>query len=781
VASVTLLDFQTSASELMANRVIEYMAAPISMGRGMELHRVPFLQALNSITASGKTLILADAVSAIAQRTVPKPIVLWLSKASVVVAQSYANLAPGGSYHDLLDNFEVRTLSDYSEEDLATSASSFLYFATVGTFNQRQRADSALNVFKSAIDDAAASTWESLKLRPDENGFRRPLFVLYDEAHNLSDQQTELLLELDPDAFLLATATSRLPQKFAIDVIAHLKSIGKFEDKDLVVAVDAAKVSAAGLVKSGLTLIGRQAAMESVLTDLFASLTAATKDARVEGLAGLPKAVYVCKTNVNELTGEADSAKQPFGARQAPPILIWRYLVNDLKINPSEIAVYCDLKTHKDFPLPPEFILFNGKDKDYDRFVAGRFRHIVFNQSLQEGWDDPLVYFAYIDKSMGSKVQAEQVAGRLLRQPGLTHYRAERLNTAEIYVRVEAKGVFEQVVKEVDAKITSGGLAIKLNISKPGSNPRTELVPRGVHTIPITSVMTNAALGAIEALVASMTDYTRDDGTNTSGTGIRTKIQRIVGEPGSPVLEWEEYGESASVLARWMFQRELELVNRGALGLVVTSNSDGTLSKFDAKVGFGSRAEEHIKDVARKVGMAYADEAYLKLRKSNPYEIGSVMVDMDTAIPFENAIHLMYDGLNPLEESFAQSIDTISLTWCRNPSQSGYRIPLIEPGRTWNFFPDFIVWSNGNIFAIDTKGPQLHQDAARKLVDIKPANGDSTRLFVRFVSAGKVSEGGPQPEFAGYTAWSFKPNGSPRFTHCEDMLAAIKACLEPGV
>ena len=50
--------------------------------------------------------------------------------------------------------------------------------------------------------------------------------------------------------------------------------------------------------------------------------------------------------------------------------------------------------------------------------MAGDFRHVIFNLSLQEGWDDPLAYFAYIDKSMESNIQVEQIIGRLLRQPG---------------------------------------------------------------------------------------------------------------------------------------------------------------------------------------------------------------------------------------------------------------------------------------------------------------------------------------------------------------------------
>src|SRR5688572_2234733 len=97
-----LLDFQEEGSNQIIKRVIDYSLSPLLVGRAEKQRRIPFLQLLSSITASGKTLILADAVSGIAKQLPLKPIVLWLSKASVVVSQTYANLTPGGAYHELI-------------------------------------------------------------------------------------------------------------------------------------------------------------------------------------------------------------------------------------------------------------------------------------------------------------------------------------------------------------------------------------------------------------------------------------------------------------------------------------------------------------------------------------------------------------------------------------------------------------------------------------------------------------------------------------------------------
>ena len=78
---------------------------------------------------------------------------------------------------------------------------------------------------------------------------------------------------------------------------------------------------------------------------------------------------------------------------------------------------YLDLKFTGD-SKPREVVLFSMGDDDFDKFQEGGYSHIIFNLSLQEGWDDPECNLAYIHKSMGSKLQVQQLIGRFLRQPG---------------------------------------------------------------------------------------------------------------------------------------------------------------------------------------------------------------------------------------------------------------------------------------------------------------------------------------------------------------------------
>lgn len=202
---IELFDFQNDASECIAKRFLQYYSNPLQYGPKTKLHTVPFFQALASITASGKTVILSDAVASIRAGLPIAPVVLWLSKGKIIVEQSFANLSAGGKYHHLLGNFEVRTLAEHDVDDVAQAEEGIVYFATVGTFNQKDKEEGTLLVHKADIDTAEQSTWVSLRERIDINGNRRPLIIVYDEAHNLTDQQTDLLLELEPDALIGAS------------------------------------------------------------------------------------------------------------------------------------------------------------------------------------------------------------------------------------------------------------------------------------------------------------------------------------------------------------------------------------------------------------------------------------------------------------------------------------------------------------------------------------------------------------------------------------------------
>ena len=291
-----------------------------------------------------------------------KPVVLWLSKGKVVVQQTFTNLSPGGKYHHLLDGMTVDALANYKPEVVTEAGQPLVYFATAGTFNQKDKATGTLLIHKSDVDNMESSIWDQLRIRTDIDGNRRPLIVVYDEAQNLSNQQTDLLMELEPDGFLLASATMRLPTRIG-DEVDRIRTAG-YSDDYLITKVKTSAVVAEGLVKDTVLLEGYNTPMEEAIAQLLTDMKQATTEAAALGLEFQPKCIYVCNTNVvADTPNTTDDPKQPFAQRQAPPILIWNYLVDQMGVDPATVAVYADLKTDKDYPLPREFILFRGADQ----------------------------------------------------------------------------------------------------------------------------------------------------------------------------------------------------------------------------------------------------------------------------------------------------------------------------------------------------------------------------------------------------------------------------------
>lgn len=767
-----LLRFQIEASTQIADRFHTYVQDPVMVTR---TRVVPFYQNLSAITGSGKTLILADAVEQIRSRLPVEPIVLWLSKGRVVVWQTFANLAEG-KYSSLVGGFEVKPLLDCRPDDVEDSGRGLILVATVGKFNQKDKEQGDRKIFKVGLDAADRSLWDMLKARRDRRGSRRPFVVVYDEGHNLSNQQTELLLDLEPDALIAASATTRIPEALS-RIIDRLRHDKKSQDTDLVTSIKSSEVVQSGLVKRQIMLCGYLTPMEVAIDEMVAEMKKAQEAAEKLNLEVRPKAIYVSNTNIVDGSTPKEDAGRAFKDRLARPVLIWRHLVEHCGIDPKEIAVYCDLKFDPKTPPPPAFNLFSGGDSDYDQFIGGNYRHIIFNLSLQEGWDDPACCFAYVDKDMGSADQVTQIIGRVLRQPGAQHYPAAILNTAHFFIRTDEKGVFEDIIEDVQRKLTSESPEITLTVTRSYGGGKRPIRPALKHKeVPTASIDSAAAQAPIAAIVRKIPTY-RPDTEDTIGKGGRIKVLQTIGKQNSSQEEWVEFEHSNRVTARWIFVRELQRRHRKAANLC-----DIEHPKFDVPVEYNSPAAALIREQAGKVADAYIDYSVIVQNAlDDPYVVGSVTVDESKMIRFKHALHEGYSDLNKLEKDFAAVIDKTRKIWCRNPAHGGYEIPLLDRGRTQTFNPDFLVWIDSrNIIVIDTKGDHLIvEDAGRKLFHIDVL-ASGPKVSIRLVTKGRwiVVNNVPVKEKGetGYTVWSLK-QGKLHPERCDSAAAAAAACL----
>jgi type III restriction enzyme len=363
----------------------------------------------------------------------------------------------------------------------------------------------------------------------------------------------------------------------------------------------------------------------------------------------------------------------------------------------------------------------------------------------------------------------------VLRQPGATHYSSETLNTAHFYVRLDRNSVFTQVVDEVRDGLGGDAPEVRLVATAPGRERPVPQPVKEARSVPKVALASSHAQSAVESVVAKLNDYSVD-AINTQATGSRRTITQRIGASEAADTEWVDFEHASRVSVRWAFRREVSRSFRPTLTVV---NTDG--AKFDAKVGVGSTAYKHVVDMSADAVAQFLDFAQIKQQRRNPYEVGAILARPSEVEPFTNALHAGYDGLNKLEKPFAQALDATGLPWCRNPSQTGYKIPLLSPGATVWFFPDFLLWVGSAVFCLDTKGEHLiESDAGRKLLGILPAAGSETRVDVKLISRGRWDAERTRTSPDGYTLWGVRHDGKLNVGHFDDVPDVINAIVTQG-
>src|SRR5690348_8505458 len=173
---------------------------------------------------------------------------------------------------------------------------------------------------------------------------------------------------------------------------------------------------------------------------------------------------------------------------------------------------------------------------------------------------------------MDSRIQVEQIIGRLLRQPEGKRSSAERLNTAHFYVRVDKNRVFIELIEAVSSKLSSEAPSVRVIQAPPEKPLVSEYEPRTAHTVAETAIVSDEAGRMIAKLLNQFTDYRNDGGDNIRGIGSRRLSIQHVGESKEMLSDWEEYEQSSLVSVRWVFQREVRRRMPNALGVAPTSD-----------------------------------------------------------------------------------------------------------------------------------------------------------------------------------------------------------------
>jgi type III restriction enzyme len=200
--------------------------------------------------------------------------------------------------------------------------------------------------------------------------------------------------------------------------------------------------------------------------------------------------------------------------------------------------------------------------------------------------------------------------------------------------------------------------------------------------------------------------------------------------------------------------------------------------RLDALIDRTSVAADSFRRIGRELVDCYLENTTLQVEAANPYLVGALDTDPARAAQFEHATHAAY-ALNSLELPIARAIDALGLDWCRNPENGGWNIPLLQLGGSKRFFPDFLVWKERDVFALDPKGAHLlATDAGRKVLSVVNSRG-ATRVFTRLITVGRWNDNLSQLTNDGFTVWRWDTSvGRLRQRHHATVDQAVAGALQ---
>lgn len=736
---IELLDFQEAAAGKLVDAAVSYFTQGPDIVGGRP---VPFVGQLQAVTGAGKTPILASVISRL------KPsIILWTTKFGSVVDQTVTNLR--GKYRPLLGAGGAVEVINFSE---VTSAAQWdhiidrkdgltILVSTVAMWNSSEK-DERLNVHRPSLDWGGKTRWEHLK-----SDRSRPLWVVYDEAHNTTTEQVELLDDLNPAGFFVASA-SAIKGRLQF----YLSSLPKEIRDTRIIPVSTRAVVDAQLLKSTISLADYNSSSQQMLIDAVSKRDALEKLLQQCGSKIIPKAIYVVESS-NTVKGE-----------ESRPVTIWKTLTTIGKVLPSEIAVCTNTKE-----LPRDAVRVVSIDQ-----LSETCRHIIFNKKLQEGWDDPSVYICYFDGETGSAIRIQQVLGRAMRQPGVQHFHDEDLNTAYFFVNCPSElldKITDQLKEEL--RIYKGDDAdfepFEFKEERKAA-PKISLKKEWEGKLKVPSLQLEMPVGdLLRKLILSKTfDFSEED---RAAQG-KALVNIVSVKTGDVSHNSRDLLEDMRIRMGMYLYTQIRLLSRNCCSAIHPDQFNS--AALNKSACFNSKALEHYRGLARLVVDEYENHvtlAPLADIEHGLYEPGAYQPSSGANKTFINAAHAYYDSTAFREDELqlAKSLDKhIEFVWVRNKDRLDYGIPLpLKSGSSSTFYPDFLWWVKDTVWAIDPTGRFIVKEKIRSKLLTAPSP-----LKIALITKGELDSGN---EGEGWTLIRFRiGNVAPeRFANLDDLLLTL--------
>lgn len=698
-----LFPFQEEAANALREAALNWIAHAVESDVPRQGTKpIPFVGQLKAVTGAGKTPVLTEVVGGLGDA-----LVIWTSKSSPVVEQTFNNLR--GRYRGLLPENGVRILREIPGQsdwhNLINSETGLtIWVLTTASWNEQEAAKSAgtadarLNLHRPQPDWAGeTSPWEQLRTK-----LVRPLWIVSDESHNQTDTQLDQLHDLRPVGFFMASATPVHGELFdewqkILDREPAWKELAAAGE----VRIRTQDVVAAELLKTTIELLDYQSGTEENLDGALAAMKSVDDAVSEEGATVVPRAIYVVEQS-NPPRGSTEKAR---------PVVIWEYLVEH-GVDPQSIAIYTDTKE-----LP------KGADKVSSLSgLRPHHRHIIFNQSLQEGWDDPEAYVCYFDGTTKSFIRIRQIVGRVLRQPEAQRYGAESLNTATLIINTPTDS-YDQVLS---------GLRAELRLYAPEDEPTRSPIRVKTRKDPLPAEplrpqweglslprMSLRAPDMAPMIKTLQTDGKRpwpQSALDHPGQGMRSIVN--LAKASVEQTEFISVLRSARTLNGIYLRRRLAARNRNALN-ALDPDSYMQGESFQQYSCQSSEAQLQLAQRANEVADHYENLVTFDVDPDPDlatWVAGEHRPRNSELVSFSNAAHEFYSrgNFNQDEFLFAKALETDNRgVWLRNADNGslGYSIPLpFKVGESLRFFPDFIWWPKGRdetAWALDTTGRHL--------------------------------------------------------------------------
>lgn len=383
-------------------------------------------------TAGGKTFIACNALKTIFDNlpTQQPRVVVWFVPSDPILAQTYKNLSnPDHSYRQRINalfNNAVRVvdkesaLSGQGIQPTQIAEQLTIFVLSVQSFAANNKDGRRVYRENSALMEYADQYGADHKIEGADHAsliqaiaYLNPV-VIIDESHNFeADLRLDMLSNINPRFILDLTATPR-------------------KKSNIISFVDAMKLKKANMVKLPVILYNRDSPSEVLLDAIRMQRNLERRAKECEKNGGLyirPIVLLQAQPKTEQDNETFDKVKRSLMACNIPE--------EQIKIKTAEKNEIKNIDLmNRDCPV----------------------RFIITVNALKEGWDCPFAYILASLANKTSKIDVEQILGRVLRLPYTTCHSDEFLNYSYVFT---SSNNFRETVESVILSLNNAGFSSK--------------------------------------------------------------------------------------------------------------------------------------------------------------------------------------------------------------------------------------------------------------------------------------------------------------------------------